>query len=242
MELAEVPCSRPGRGQVLIRSRASLISAGTERMLVEFSQANLIQKARQQPDKVRQVLDKIRTDGLLPTLEAVFRKLDEPMPLGYCNAGVVVEVGPGVADLAPGDRVVSNGAHAEVVCVPRHLCAKVPDGVPANGLPTASCPMTCHWILWLFAKAGDGVQVSTVLPALQAEITGGDWKPAVTSKNCATVAPGFMAALKVNTTGAPGETPVAPLAGTVERIVVCAPEERRPARNIIMDRSRVVRV
>ena len=130
MELADVPCPRPGRGQVLIRSRASLISAGTERMLVEFSQASLLQKARQQPDKVRQVLDKIRTDGLLPTLEAVFRKLDEPLPLGYCNAGVVLEVGPGVTDLSPGDRVVSNGNHAEVVCVPRNLCAKVPDNVP----------------------------------------------------------------------------------------------------------------
>ncbi len=129
MELAEVPCPQVGRGQVLIQTRASLISAGTERMLVEFSQANLIQKARQQPDKVKQVLDKIKTDGLMPTLEAVFRKLDEPLPLGYCNAGVVLEVGPGVHDLQPGDRVISNGPHAEVVCVPRNLCAKVSSGV-----------------------------------------------------------------------------------------------------------------
>ncbi|MFW5870544.1 MAG: bi-domain-containing oxidoreductase, partial [Candidatus Sumerlaeota bacterium] len=129
MELAELPCPRPGRGQILIRSRASLISAGTERMLVEFSQANLIQKARQQPDKVKQVLDKMKTDGIVPTLEAVFRKLDEPMPLGYCNVGTVLEVGEGVHDLSPGDRVASNGNHAEVVCVPRHLCAAIPDKV-----------------------------------------------------------------------------------------------------------------
>ncbi len=114
---------------VLIRTRASLVSAGTERMLVEFSQANLVQKARSQPEKVKQVLDKIRTDGLVPTLEAVFRKLDEPLPLGYCNAGVVLEVGAGVKDLEPGDRVVSNGSHAEVVCVPRPLVAKIPEGV-----------------------------------------------------------------------------------------------------------------
>ena len=130
MELAEGPCPLAMPGQVLVRTTASVISAGTERMLVEFSQANLIQKARQQPEKVRQVLDKIRTDGLLPTLDAVFRKLDEPLPLGYCNAGTVVEVGTGVTDLVPGDRVASNGPHAEWVSVPRNLCAKIPDGVP----------------------------------------------------------------------------------------------------------------
>jgi len=129
MELAELPCPRPGRGQVLIQTRASVISAGTERMVVEFSQANLLQKARQQPDKVKQVLDKMKTDGLMPTLEAVFRKLDEPLPLGYCNAGVVLEVGAGVHDLQPGDRVASNGPHAEIACVPRNLCAKIPGGV-----------------------------------------------------------------------------------------------------------------
>ena len=129
LELAEVPAPVVRPGAVLIRTRASLISPGTERMLVEFSQASLLQKARQQPERVQQVLDKIRADGFLPTLEAVFRKLDEPLPLGYCNAGVVMEVGPGVHDLRPGDRVASNGPHAEFVCVPRHLCARVPDGV-----------------------------------------------------------------------------------------------------------------
>jgi len=98
-------------------------------MLVEFSKANLINKARQQPEKVRQVLDKMRTDGLMPTLGAVFRKLDEPLPLGYCNAGTVLEVGEGVHDIQPGNRVASNGPHAEVVCVPRNLCAKIPDSV-----------------------------------------------------------------------------------------------------------------
>ena len=129
LELAEVPCPQVGKGQVLIRTRASLISAGTEKMLVEFSKANLVSKARQHPDKVKQVLDKMKTDGLLPTLEAVFRKLAEPLPLGYCNAGVVLEAGEGVHDIKPGDRVVSNGPHAEVVSVPVNLCAKIPDGV-----------------------------------------------------------------------------------------------------------------
>jgi len=131
-KIEDVPCPAVGRGHVLIRTTASLVSAGTERMLVDFGKAGWIEKARSQPDKVRQVLDKIRTDGLMPTMEAVFNKLDEPLPLGYCNAGTVVQVmgdGPGLMGINVGDRVVSNGPHAEVVCVPRHLCAKIPDGV-----------------------------------------------------------------------------------------------------------------
>jgi len=129
MELAEVPFPQVGSGQVLVQTRISLISAGTERMLVEFSKGNLFQKAKAQPDKVKQVLDKMTTDGLMPTLEAVFRKLDEPLPLGYCNMGVVLEVGHGISDLKPGDRVISNGNHAEAVSVPRNLVTKVPEGV-----------------------------------------------------------------------------------------------------------------
>lgn len=90
--LEEVPCPRARSGHLLIRTATSLVSAGTERMLVEFGRANLIEKARQQPDKVRRVLDKVKTDGLLPTLEAVRNKLDQPLPLGYCNAGMVMAV------------------------------------------------------------------------------------------------------------------------------------------------------
>ncbi|RRB00884.1 bi-domain-containing oxidoreductase [Larkinella rosea] len=127
--LEDVPAPQVRRGQVLIQTRRTLVSLGTERMLVEFSRGSLISKARQQPDRVKQVLEKIRTDGLIPTLETVFNKLDQPLPLGYCNVGEVVGVGEGVTDLAVGDRVASNGHHAEVVCVPRNLVARVPDGV-----------------------------------------------------------------------------------------------------------------
>src|SRR5205814_8828374 len=91
--------------------------------------ANMIEKARQQPEKVRMVIDKIRTDGLLPTVEAVRGKLAESIELGYCNAGVVVAIGDGVRGVAVGDRVASNGGHAEVVCVPANLCAPIPEGV-----------------------------------------------------------------------------------------------------------------
>ena len=98
-------------------------------MLVEFGKAGWIQKARQQPDKVRMVNEKRKTDGLLATIESVLNKLDQPLPLGYCNVGRVMEAGSGVTGFLPGDRVVSNGRHAEAVNVPTNLCAKVPDGV-----------------------------------------------------------------------------------------------------------------
>lgn len=127
--LEEVPAPQVKPGAVLIHTRRSLVSLGTERMLVEFGKANLIEKARQQPERVKMVLDKIKSDGLIPTLETVFNKLGQPLPLGYCNVGEVIALGEGVTDLRVGDRVASNGSHAEIVCVPRHLVAKVPDNV-----------------------------------------------------------------------------------------------------------------
>jgi predicted dehydrogenase/threonine dehydrogenase-like Zn-dependent dehydrogenase len=128
-ELAEVPTPRVGTGQVLIQTSVSLVSAGTERMLVDFGKANLLNKARQQPDKVKMVLDKARTDGVAATLDAVRSKLDQPLALGYCNVGVVADLGAGVEGFAVRDRVVSNGKHAEVVAVPRNLSARIPEGV-----------------------------------------------------------------------------------------------------------------
>jgi len=128
-EVAEVPAPYPGRGQLLIRSSKTLISAGTERMLVSFGKANLLEKAVQQPDRVRQVLTKMMTDGIRPTLENVFSRLDQPLPLGYCNVGRVIDTGPGVEGFQTGQRVISNGRHAEVVAVPLNLLAAVPDAV-----------------------------------------------------------------------------------------------------------------
>jgi len=127
--LEEVPAPQASKGTVLIQTSRSLVSLGTERMLVEFGKSNLISKARQQPDKVKQVLDKIKTEGLLPTLEAVFNKLGEPLPLGYCNVGKVIAVGEGVSDFKVGDRVASNGQHAEFVSIPKNLVAHIPDNV-----------------------------------------------------------------------------------------------------------------
>jgi len=127
--LEELPAPQVKRGQVLIQTTKSLVSLGTERMLVEFGKSNLISKARQQPDKVKMVLEKIKTDGLLPTLEAVFNKLGEPLPLGYCNVGRVIEVGEGVSEFKVGDRVASNGGHAQFVSVSKNLVAAIPENV-----------------------------------------------------------------------------------------------------------------
>lgn len=127
--LEEVPVPRVGSGKVLIKSYRSLVSLGTEKMLINFGQANLLNKARAQPEKVKQVLDKMKTDGVVPTIETVFRKLNTPIPLGYSQAGVVVETGENVAEFKPGDRVISNGHHAEYVTVPKNLVAKIPNGV-----------------------------------------------------------------------------------------------------------------
>ena len=128
-QVADVPAPALRRGQLLIATSRTLISVGTERSLVTFGKANVLQKARLQPDKVRAVIEKIRTDGLAPTIEAVLGKLDQPLPMGYSNVGTVLAVGEGVAGFSVGDRVVSNGKHAEVVAVPVNLCARVPDGV-----------------------------------------------------------------------------------------------------------------
>jgi len=124
-----IPAPRVSAGTVLIETSHTLLSQGTERMLVGFGRSGLLEKARQQPEKVRQVLEKAGTDGIVPTLEAVLRKLDQPLTLGYSNVGVVVDAGAGVKGFQRGQRVVSNGKHAELVSVPQNLCALVPDGV-----------------------------------------------------------------------------------------------------------------
>lgn len=129
LEITKVPVPAVRPGSLFIQTHKTLISSGTERMLVNFAKSSLLGKAKQQPEKVKQVIDKIKTDGLMPTLNSVFNRLDEPLPLGYCNCGTVVEVGSGVGGFAVGDRVISNGPHAEFVCVPKNLCAKVPENV-----------------------------------------------------------------------------------------------------------------
>lgn len=127
VDLIDVPTPSLRPGHILISSKYSLISSGTEKMLINFGKANIFDKARSQPDKVKQVFNKIKTDGFHSTYKSVQSKLNEPISLGYCNTGVVIE--SSVKEFKVGDRVVSNGSHAEVVCVPKNLCAKIPDNV-----------------------------------------------------------------------------------------------------------------
>lgn len=130
LKVAQIPdpIARPGR--VVIANAASVISAGTERMVRELAKKSLLQKARERPDHVRRVLQKLRQEGFFKTVEQVRSKLAEPIALGYSSAGVVLACGDGVQEFKPGQRVASNGPHAGVVSVPKHLCAHIPDGVP----------------------------------------------------------------------------------------------------------------
>jgi predicted dehydrogenase/threonine dehydrogenase-like Zn-dependent dehydrogenase len=133
LELLEVPAPTPAPGQVLVRTHFSVVSPGTEKMVMGFARKSLVGKARSRPDLVRQVLRKLSQEGPLPTYRTVMGRLDAPQPLGYSSAGVVEAAGDGVAGLAPGDRVACAGAgyanHAELVAVPENLVARVPDGV-----------------------------------------------------------------------------------------------------------------
>ncbi len=129
VDVVDVPLPIASPNMLRVRSSVSLISAGTERMMIDFGRGNWLQKARQQPDKVRMVLEKARTDGPLATLQSVRNKLDQPLAPGYCNVGVIDAVGRGASGFAVGDRVASNGKHAEYVVVPVNLCARIPDNV-----------------------------------------------------------------------------------------------------------------
>ena len=105
----EVPVPAVRRGMVLVQTACSLVSAGTERMVVDFASKNLVGKATSRPDLVKQVVQKAMREGLFPTVEAAFNKLDQPMPLGYSSSGIVVKAGEDALDFKAGDRVACAG-------------------------------------------------------------------------------------------------------------------------------------
>jgi len=129
VRVATVPDPTVGRGHVLIANTTSLLSAGTEKMVLDLGRKSLLGKARERPDQVRRLFEKVRQEGLVSTVRQAFERLDEPLPMGYSSCGRVLSTGDGVQGLRPGDRVASNGPHAGVVSVPKNLCARVPEGV-----------------------------------------------------------------------------------------------------------------
>jgi predicted dehydrogenase/threonine dehydrogenase-like Zn-dependent dehydrogenase len=132
-EIVDVPIPAIKSGHILVKNHASVVSSGTERMVVEFAEKNLLMKAKSRPDLVKQVLDKAQREGIIPTIQAALNRLDTPMALGYSSAGEVISVGDGVEDIKPGDRVACAGGgfacHAEYVLIPKNLFAKIPDSV-----------------------------------------------------------------------------------------------------------------
>lgn len=159
-ELAEVPSPGPQAGRVLIQATHSLVSLGTERMLVEFGRGNWFQKARQQPERLREVWRKIKADGWLPTFRAIRSKLAQPIPMGYCHVGQVV-AGGGLAEFPPGCRVLSNGPHAEVVAVAPAFVVRIPDAVTnEDAVFTPLAAIALQGIRLMGVVAGDRVVVS----------------------------------------------------------------------------------
>lgn len=131
--LADVPAPTSKRGGIVVQTAASLVSAGTERMIIELAKKSLIGKAQAQPNLVKKVFQKLKTEGLSQTFDKVMAKLDAPITLGYSCAGIAIEVGEDVSGIKPGDRVACGGAgyatHAEYNFVPKNLCADVPENV-----------------------------------------------------------------------------------------------------------------
>ena len=164
--VAEVPAPRLLPGCILVRIAASLVSAGTERASSEFASKSLLQKAKARPDLVREVLNKVRRDGLLPAISAVRSRLDQPSALGYSSAGTVIGVGEGVIDVNVGDRVACAGAgyavHAEFACVPRLLAGRIPSGSQVSfeeAAFTTVGAVAIHGVRTAEVKLGDVVAV-----------------------------------------------------------------------------------
>ncbi|GGC03919.1 bi-domain-containing oxidoreductase [Dyadobacter sediminis] len=209
--LQEVPAPLVRKGCVLIRTHKSLISSGTEKMLVKFSNANLFEKARQHPEKVKRAVSKIKSDGLVPAVRTIYNKLDQLIPLGYSNVGTVIAVGEEIRDLKIGDRVISNGPHAEIVCVPRNLVAKVPDHVPdEEAVFTVIASVALQGIRLLSPAIGEtvvvtGLGLTGLLAAEILRLNGcrvigidpDEQKRAIASKNITTLNPDMTDAEKV---------------------------------------------
>jgi len=163
-QVAEVPIPVPQPGEALVRTAVSLLSAGTERMVVEFAGKSLLGKARSRPDLVRQAVDKARREGVITALEASLNRLDQPMPLGYSSAGVIVALGEGMTGWRVGQRVACAGGgyavHAEYAAVPKNLLAELPDSLDFESAAFATLgAIALHGFRLSGAQLGERVAV-----------------------------------------------------------------------------------
>jgi predicted dehydrogenase/threonine dehydrogenase-like Zn-dependent dehydrogenase len=172
LRLVEVPAPQIGPTGVLVATGCSLVSAGTERAVRKLASANLVEKARARPDLVRQVLRKVRVDGVLPTVRAVRTRLDDEMPLGYSAAGAVLEVGEAVVGIRPGDRVATGGAgHASVQAVAGLLVTRLPEGVSDADAAFATLgAIALHG--FRLAEVGPGSRIAVIGLGLVGQLTG----------------------------------------------------------------------
>lgn len=162
--IEEVPIPTPRAGQALVKVAASLVSAGTERMVVEFAEKSLLGKARSRPDLVKQVLQKMSREGVFPALQAAFHRLDSPMPLGYSSAGVITALGAGMEGFQIGQRVACAGGgyaiHAEYNLVPRNLLTPLPASVDFESAAfTTLGAIALHGFRLTGAQLGENVAV-----------------------------------------------------------------------------------
>ena len=145
--LIESASSKINKNNIFVKTNLSLISSGTERMLTDFAISNLLEKAKQQPEKFQEVLSKLNTDGIYATYEAVSSKFDLPLEMGNCNVGEVLEVGENCkGKFKIGDRVVSNGQHEEIISTNEKLCTTIP-----NRVSDQETVFTVHASIWLHA-------------------------------------------------------------------------------------------
>jgi predicted dehydrogenase/threonine dehydrogenase-like Zn-dependent dehydrogenase len=220
LEVADVPVPGCRAGGILVQNVASLLSAGTERMLTEFSGKSLVGKARERPDLVKQVLEKVKRDGLMPTARTVMARLDEPIPLGYSCAGVVIEVGAGVDELAVGDRVACAGmgyaSHADVIFVPRNLAVALP--------PTVSFEDASYVTVGAIAMQGiriAEVQLGDAVAVIGAGLLGLLTVQMLVSAGCRVIAIDIDAS-KLDLARALGAEVVVPRSGDVEGVVAAS--------------------
>ncbi|MEK7172990.1 MAG: zinc-binding alcohol dehydrogenase [Patescibacteria group bacterium] len=166
LELLDIPIPALKSGFVLVKNHYSLISPGTEKTAIELAKKNIIEKAKSRPDQVKEVINKIKTDGIITTLRRVMKKLDEPLPLGYSSAGEVIDIGEKAEEFKIGDKVACAGGgyacHAEVVAVPKNLCVKIPENVSCQEASFAT----------LGAIAMQGIRRANLTPGEKVAVIG----------------------------------------------------------------------